>query len=148
MTYKLKQLFNWTLTEVMNLEHAGQLLTQPNSVTIPLFSSSERGTTNDLIKEPWRYSVHSPLSEEELPSGGLPCSAGARGLTALLVLLGSLLTIAKSLLIVGIEVGKLVFFGFGLELGVHVEHVFALLHLLQELVHGLEEDAESHSRNL
>lgn len=148
MTYRLKQLFNWTLTEVMNSEHAGELLTQPNSVTIPLFSSSERRTTNDLIMKACRYSVHSPLSEEELPSGGLPCSAGAGGLTALLVLLGSLLTIAEFLLIVGIEVGTLVFFGFRLELGVHVEHVFALLHLLQELVHGLEEDAQSHSRNL
>lgn len=72
----------------------------------------------------------------------LPCFAGARGLTTLLVLLGSLLTVTESLLIVGVKVRAVVFFGLGLRLGVHVKHVVALFHLLQELIHGLKEDVQ------
>lgn len=77
----------------------------------------------------------------------LPSFARARGLTALLLLLGSLLTVTQSILIVGIKVGAVVLFRFRLGLSVQVKHVFALLHLLQELIHGLKEDAQSDRRH-
>lgn len=77
----------------------------------------------------------------------LPWSAGARGLTTLLVVLGSLLTVTESLFIVGIKVRAVVFFGLRLGLCVHVKHVFALFHLLQELIHGLKEDVQSDRRH-
>lgn len=64
--------------------------------------------------------------------------ARAGGLAALLVLLAPLLALA--LLVVGVKVGSLVVLGFGLQLCVDVKHVLALLHLLQELVGGLQED--------
>lgn len=73
----------------------------------------------------------------------LPSSAGAGSLTALLVLLGSVLTVTESLLVIGIKVWTFVLFWLGLRLCIHIEHVFALFHLLQELIHGLEEDAQS-----
>lgn len=71
----------------------------------------------------------------------LPRSAGARSLTALLVLLGSVLGF-ESLLVIGIKVRTFVLFWLGLRLCIHIEHVFALFHLLQELIHGLEEETQ------
>lgn len=73
-------------------------------------------------------------------SPSLPCVARAGGLAALLVLLAPLLALAQALLVVGVKVGRLVVLGFGLQLRVDVKHVLALLHLLQELVGGLQED--------
>lgn len=95
------------------------------------------------------YRYHSLIFEcptsdrSKAQSATLPCSAGARSLTALLVLLGSVLTVTESFLVIGIKVRTFVVFWLGLRLRVHVEHVLALFHLLQELIHGLEEDAQS-----
>lgn len=69
-----------------------------------------------------------------------PCLSGAGGLTSLLVLFGSVLAVARALLVVGVKVGAVVVLGLGL--GIQVKHVIALLHLLQQLVHGLREGEE------
>lgn len=73
----------------------------------------------------------------------LPSFARARGFTAVFVFLGSLLVVSLSFLVVCIKVRAVILFRLRLRLSVHVKHVFTLFHLLQELIHGLKEAAQS-----
>lgn len=71
--------------------------------------------------------------------GFLPFSSRARGHTLLFVLCHSLLNVTQPLLAVSVKVMEVIVLRFRLGLCVDVKHVLALLHLLQELVCGLED---------